>query len=97
MVGFEPHNPADPSDPRIVPLMDLGLVIHNGKTYVAWNVTEALPIHGPRELHQDQYLVRSVLSPDDVRAMAEGLLRFADFAEGKVPPPVPPPGPIRQK
>jgi hypothetical protein len=84
MVSFEPHNPPDPSDPRVVPLMDLGLVIHNGKPYISWNVTEAVPIHGPRQLHEGEYLVRSLLSPNDVRAMAEGLLRFADLAEGKV-------------
>ena len=74
--------------------------VHLGeRTYVEWRLAEGLRIGSPAPKPDYPYVVTLLLSPADLRNIAQQLLEAAEWAEGgsglptgvKPPPPPPPP------
>ena len=97
-VSFDPQGPPDPNDPRILPAsMEFTLTSHGGRTYVEWSISKCARVDGTATKTTYPYVVRALLSPADVREIAQQLLDAAAWAEGgpgpggREPPPPPPP------
>jgi hypothetical protein len=82
-IDFDPKNPPDPADPRIVPAsFQFTFVRRDGRVYIEWNIAEVIRMNGQNEKRHYPYLIRTLISPADARAYAKQLLDSATEAEG---------------
>lgn len=87
-ISFEPKEPPDSSDPRMVPAsMQFTSVKHDDGVYIEWNIAEVVRMNLQNERRHYPYLIRTVISPSDARAYAQLLLDAAaeaeDFSTGR--------------
>jgi hypothetical protein len=81
-IRFEPTNPPDPDDLRVVPAdMRFAPLVRNGRAYIAWKISDAIRLNESRVLPPHRSVLDLLISPEDARSYAQILLDVADEAE----------------
>jgi hypothetical protein len=81
-IRFEPNDPPDPEDLRVVPAdMRFAPLVQNGRAYMAWKISDTIRLNESRVLSPPRFVLDLLISPEDARAYAQILLDVAEQAE----------------
>src|SRR4051794_15766783 len=81
-IRFEPADPPDPEDLRVVPAdMRLAPLVRNRRAYIAWKISDPIRLNESRALPPPRSVLDLLISPEDARAYAQILLEVAEQAE----------------
>jgi hypothetical protein len=81
-IRFEPTDPPDPDDLRVVPAdMCFAPLVRNGRAYITWKISDAIRLSESRVLPPYRSVLDLLISPEDARAYAQILLEVAEQAE----------------
>jgi hypothetical protein len=81
-IRFEPTDPPDPEDLRVVPAdMRFAPLVRHGRAYISWKISDPMRLNESRVLPPPRSVLDLLISPEDARAYAQILLDVAEQAE----------------